>query len=205
MVKEFHEIVGAILILETPLSIISLSGLLGISKNMIHIRLSQLHAVLNIPDNEAMPVRLFHLSFRDFLLDPETREKTEFWVDKEEAHQRLTEKCLTVMQGCLKKNICDLAGEGAHRMAIGPEVISHYIPPQLQYSCRYWTQHLAQCKDPMIMIQEASLFLQEHFLHWAEVMCIVGYASEIIRGIEMLQSVLKVCFLKVFFFFFFCI
>lgn len=63
MIKDFHKIVGTILILETPLSIASLSELLAIPKAMVHIRLSRLHAVLHIPEDEAMPVRLFNLLF----------------------------------------------------------------------------------------------------------------------------------------------
>ena len=135
MVEDFHKIVGTILILETPLSIASLSRLLDIPKAMIHIRLSRLHAVLSIPKDEAMPVRLFHLSFRDFLLDLESRGKTGFWVDAGQTHQRLTERCLDIMQQRLRKNICSLANEGVHRMYISAEAIDHYIPLELQYCC----------------------------------------------------------------------
>ena len=46
----------------------------------------------------------------------------------------------------------------------------------------------------MMMMKKASFFLQEHFLHWAEVLCILGYASEIKGGIETLQSAFKVGF-----------
>jgi hypothetical protein len=82
LVQEFHQVVGAIVILQTPLSVISLSRLLDISERLVHLRLNPLHSLLNVPDNETLPVRLFHLSFSDFLLDPETRKKTPFWVDK---------------------------------------------------------------------------------------------------------------------------
>ncbi|OJJ81248.1 NACHT and WD repeat domain-containing protein [Aspergillus glaucus CBS 516.65] len=190
LVKEFQDVVGTIIILESPLSIISLSKLLGIPKGLINTRLNRLHSVLQIPDHETMPVRLFHLSFREFLLDTNTREKTPFWIDEKEMHQKIAVQCLTVMFRCLKKNMCNLESEGMQRTEIDRDSINRFIPPELQYSCRYWTQHLAQGKDPISKMDNAFLFLQEHFLHWAEVMCILGYASEIVQGIERLQSLI---------------
>lgn len=192
LVKEFQDVVGTIIILESPLSIISLSELLGISKGLINTRLNRLHSVLQIPDHETMPVRLFHLSFREFLLDTNTREKTPFWIDEKEMHQKIVVQCLTVMFRCLKKNMCNLESEGMQQTEIDRDSINRFIPPELQYSCRYWTQHLAQGKDPISKMDNAFSFLQEHFLHWAEVMCILGYASEIVQGIERLQSFIHV-------------
>jgi hypothetical protein len=148
LVKEFHEVVGTIIILQSPLSIISLSKILDVSKELIYARLSRLHSVLNIPDNEAMSVRLFHLSFREFLLDPEKRGKTEFWVDGKKTHQKITLKCLEVMQRSLKKDICNLLSDGTERTAIDTDSINLHLPSELRYSCRYWAQHLVQCEHP---------------------------------------------------------
>ncbi|KAI2841165.1 hypothetical protein CBS11350_6599 [Aspergillus niger] len=195
IVEEFREVVGTVVILESPLSVTSLSEILGIPKRVINIRLSRLHAVLNIPDDDAMPVGLFHLSFRDFLLDPETPEKTDFWINGAQTHQRLAMKCLHVMQRKLKKNICNLPCEGFERCDINTQSIgqpvSHYIPPELEYACRYWTLHLANCESPETVLQNIHAFLLEHFLHWAEVMCVLGYASEIVGDIQMLRSLIK--------------
>jgi len=62
--------VGAIVILADPLSTISLSNLLHTSKGDVDSSLGLLHSVLDIPTDESASVRLLHLSFRDFLLDP---------------------------------------------------------------------------------------------------------------------------------------
>ncbi|PWY70815.1 WD40 repeat-like protein [Aspergillus sclerotioniger CBS 115572] len=195
IIEEFHEIVGTIIILESPLSVISLSELLGISSSVINTRLNRLHAVLNIPDSNAMPVGLFHLSFRDFLLDPETREKTDFWIDGGRAQQKVVTQCLEVMQRKLRKNICNLPYEGFERMGISTETIGQsvgdYIPPELEYSCRYWTRHLAHSENSMSLMDNIYSFLQEHFLHWAEVMCVLGHASEIVEAIDTLRSLIK--------------
>jgi hypothetical protein len=79
LVQEFQHVVGAIVILESCLSVILLSRLLGLPERLIHLRLNSMHSVLSVSDYETLPVRLFHLSFRDFLIDPETREKNSLW------------------------------------------------------------------------------------------------------------------------------
>ncbi|KAL4868722.1 hypothetical protein BDV12DRAFT_185766 [Aspergillus spectabilis] len=189
LVQEVQEVVGIIILLESPLSVTSLSKLMGISMNSINTRLNSLHSVLSIPNDDTMPVRLFHLSFRDFLLDPNTRDKTLFWVDEKEMNQVLLTRCLSLMRMNLKKNMCSLRSYGTERRDIDPESISHYLLPELQYSCRYWTHHLAKSKDPPT--DQIYSFLQDHFLHWMEVMSILGFVSECLDALSILQSVVK--------------
>lgn len=82
------------MILEKPLSVFSLSRLPDVSERFIHTRLNSLHPVLTVPDDKTSSVRLFHLSFRDFILNPEIRKKTPFWVDEKARHCKLTKQCL---------------------------------------------------------------------------------------------------------------
>jgi hypothetical protein len=74
--SEFREIVGSIITLKSPLSIISLTHLLSIPKEDISCRLDLLHFVLSIPINENMSVRLLHFSFHDFLVNAQKRGKS---------------------------------------------------------------------------------------------------------------------------------
>ena len=46
LIQEFHEIVGVIVILESPLSVVALSKLIGLSEKQINITLSSFHSVL---------------------------------------------------------------------------------------------------------------------------------------------------------------
>jgi hypothetical protein len=69
LLEEFKEIVGVIIILATPLSISSLSRLIDREPDNVKCRLDRLHSVLSVPNDFDTPVRLLHLSFRDFLLD----------------------------------------------------------------------------------------------------------------------------------------
>ncbi|KAL2835372.1 putative wd40 protein [Aspergillus pseudoustus] len=188
LVQEVQEVIGTIILLESPLSVTSLSKLMEISTISIKARLSSLHSVLNIPIDKTLPVRLFYLSFRDFLLDPNTRDKTPFWVDKKEMNQNLLIRCLSVMRTNLKKNMCCLKSYGTERRDIDPKSIDHYLPPELQYSCRYWIHHLTQSKDLLSQVDNILAFLKEHFLHWMEVMSLLGSISEVVGDISNLQS-----------------
>lgn len=192
LVQEVREVVGTIILLESPLSVTSLSKLMGISTQLINVRLNSLHSVLYIPNNDMLPVRLFHQSFRDFLLDPSTRNKTPFWVDEKEMNQMLFTSCVSVMREYLKKNICSLKSYGIKRSDIDPKSINHHLLPELQYSCRYWTHHLIRSKDPMSQVNDILAFLKEHFLHWLESMSILRIISEAIIAVNSLLQLSKV-------------
>ena len=66
----FREVVGSIAILESPLSTASLTCLLRVPQDGIKCQLDFLYSVLSVPNSEDVPIRLLHLSFRVFLVDP---------------------------------------------------------------------------------------------------------------------------------------
>lgn len=195
LVQEFHLVVSSIVMLESPLSVMSLSRLLGVPERLIRLRLNPLQSVLSVPDHETLPVRLLHLSFRDFLLHPETREKTPFWVDKEDVHYRLTMQCLRMCQN-LRKNICGLPSDGTQRSGIHRQTIDRCLPPELQYACRYWAYHLVQCTDLNDIIHNAYVFVQKNFLHWMEAMSLLGHMSEVVGILNLLQTAILVSSLE---------
>ncbi len=73
-IQEFRNIVDSIVILFEPLFRASLAVLLGTSRTAIDRRLHTLHSVLRVPTDPKSPVRPFHLSFRDFLVDSEHKQ-----------------------------------------------------------------------------------------------------------------------------------
>ncbi|KAJ6084355.1 hypothetical protein N7486_011155 [Penicillium sp. IBT 16267x] len=190
LLNEFKEIVGVIVILETPLSIRSLSELVGREPDDIKCRLDQLHSVLSVPDDLNTPVRLLHLSFRDFLVDYRD-DKSEFWIDEKYTNQRLATQCIHIMQHSLHKNMCDLPSGGTKRKDISKDLIQRYIPPELKYACRYWVHHLVQCADLTQMTDQAFLFLRTHFLHWVEALSLLGLTSEVLGSLNDFQTVLS--------------
>ncbi|UKZ55218.1 hypothetical protein TrVGV298_009037 [Trichoderma virens] len=187
--EEVRKVVSVIVLLQNPLSMLSLSKLTGIPTRTIKSKLNSLHSVLNIPIDETTPVRLLHLSFRDFLLDHGTRKKTALWIDEKETHKKLTIQCIDQMLEGLKENICQLSDYDTEPGEIDPDTIAQCIPPELQYSCRYWVYHLERSQNPATLINDALLFLQKRLLHWIEAMSWLDFIPDVISAIKSLQSV----------------
>ncbi|MCJ1347056.1 hypothetical protein MMC31_005277, partial [Peltigera leucophlebia] len=193
-ISDFQNVVGSIVVLESPLSIASLASLLKTPEEDISCMLASLHSVLNIPVNKDMPVGLLHLSFRDFLLDTQKRNKNLFWVDEKETHERLASNCLELLSSpCgLRQNMCHLASPATLRSEIDHQMIDNSLPTEVQYACCYWVHHLVQSGSPIRDKDLVHAFLQKFFLYWLEAMSLMGKASESIRMIKSLLSLIDV-------------
>ncbi|PKK43608.1 hypothetical protein CI102_13522 [Trichoderma harzianum] len=183
-IQDVREVVSAVMLLENPLSITKLSVLMGIPTKAINSRLNSLHSVLNVPKDENKPIRLFHLSFRDFLLDHKTPAKTAIWIDKKATNQKLAIQCLNIMRTHLKKNLCNLPNYAVSSNNIPDETVSQHLSQPLEYSCRYWVEHLVQGQGP---VEDSQSFLEIHLLHWVEAMAILKCVPELIKALTYLQ------------------
>jgi hypothetical protein len=193
LAREFREIIGSIVILADPLPTSSLARLLGILEKDVNSRLRFLHSVLSIPSDRDFPVRLLHLSFRDFLLDSEKQGKSEFWfsVHETKTHDMIAIRCLELMRKCLKKDMCGLELPGKLRHEIDSKTLQDCLPPDVRYACQYWVHHLEQGGN-RIHDQDVHVFLQQHFLHWLEALSLMGKISQSIALTGTLQSLLAV-------------
>jgi hypothetical protein len=191
---DFREVVGSIAVLESPLSTTSLACLLQLSREEVRCQLDSLHAVLSVPNNEDTPVRLLHLSFREFLVDPQKREKSPFWVDDKRTHQKLASRCLELLSGSrgLCRDICRLSGAGVLRGEIDEQTVDGSLSSDLQYACRYWVDHLKQGGQGIADGDATHLFLQKHFLHWLEAMSLIRESSRCIELLSSLQALASV-------------
>ncbi|KAF5564667.1 heterokaryon incompatibility protein het-E-1 [Fusarium napiforme] len=141
IVKSFHSIVGAIVTLASPLAVNSLSLLLNISATKIDMKIKVLQSVLDVPKNPEAPVRILHLSFRDYLVDPDLQGTTDFWIDEKAMHRRLASRCLFIMDSMLRRNLCRLPFPGTSPSEIENQELLRFIPPELHYACHYWVHH----------------------------------------------------------------
>lgn len=194
LVEIFKDVVGAIVLLATPLSTKALAQLMEMDVVDIQVHVELLHSVLDIPTDVDEPVRILHLSFRDFLLTDATK-GNQFWIDEKMMHHNLTCQCLKIMQHeqhGLRRNICDLHDAGMQRREIDKYTIGTRMPPELQYACRYWAHHLLKSLHPADELIRASTFLKKHLLHWMEAMSLLDIVSEAVGIIHNLQSVMHV-------------
>jgi hypothetical protein len=193
-IREFQEVVGPIVLVATPLSVLSLSNLLELDSNHVDERLEQLHSVLHIPSSQHLPVRLLHLSFRDFLIDAQTRDKNPFWVDETKTHGVLFHQCLKLLNrpGTMREDICNAKRPGTRRADVIKQQVAYHIPADVDYACCYWVWHLEQSAMRISDDDQVHRFLKTHFLHWMEALSWLGRLSSIVEYISTLQSLVHV-------------
>ncbi|KAJ7722687.1 WD40-repeat-containing domain protein [Mycena metata] len=176
----FRKIVGAIILLQNPLSRSALADLLQHDEADLEGALAPLHSLLNIPSNRDQPIQIFHPSFRDFLLIEERCQDTRFTIPEGRTHAQLALYCLKIMVGHLKRNICSIDGSIVLNAEI-PDLESRlreHVSPALLYACQHWSDHLSQStKDTELqeeLAERMSEFASTKLLYWVEVLSLEG-------------------------------
>ncbi|KAI0126350.1 vegetative incompatibility protein HET-E-1 [Xylariales sp. AK1849] len=182
---QFRRVVGPIVLLANPLSLLSLTRLLDTTSSDILDVLDFLHSVLHIPSSLEQPIRLLHLSFRDFLVDPARRDDP-FWINEKETHNQLATQCLRIL-GTLKTDMCEVRAPGTFASSISSNEINTKLPSEIQYACRFWTYHLQASGRNKPDIDNVWDFLSSHFLQWLEALSWMGRFPESLRMIKDLQ------------------
>ncbi|KAE9566302.1 Vegetative incompatibility protein [Colletotrichum fructicola] len=185
---ELFDILGAVVLVANPLSQRAIAALLGIPIRRVPLRLRHLHAVLSVPRDSDTPVRLLHKSFSDFLLNPLSPSHYDYGVDAPRTHAMLAAQCIKLMKAGLRRDICDIRKPAMLRDEIDKEVMDTHIPADLQYACLYWVYHLQQCGGSLG--DDVCEFLNKHFLHWLEVLALLGNVRD---GVAAIKQLLKMC------------
>ncbi|TGZ80748.1 hypothetical protein EX30DRAFT_307236, partial [Ascodesmis nigricans] len=184
----YRRIIEVIILVPSPVSMDTLSRLIHLSKDTINDIIGDLHSVLDIPTDDAYPIRTLHLSFRDFLLSESRCQDTNLRIDEQQGHRSLLSECLKCMSDKLRENVCDLPYPGISSGDVKKEIIEKALPSELQYACRYWIYHLQRSGNEVYNDGNIEKFLQTHFLHWLEVLSLMGVVSEGIDAIRALES-----------------
>jgi len=193
--SHFRTVVGTVLLVLNPLSMTALSDLLKVSN--ISTTLRSLHSLLIVPESIEDPIRPFHKSFPDFLMDSSRCRDKQFFVEPAVHHAGVLLSCLNLMGERLKRNICNLDD-----YAVLSEVADlstrqkDHIGEALEYACRFWSKHLLEVpgNSPHIgKVQEAIVeFFTRHLLYWIEVLALTGNLGV---GIYAMNDVEKWCVL----------
>ena len=189
--KALRDNLGSIVLLSSPLSTGALARLLHKPKQDVDQTLEDLHAILDVPEDRARPLRLHHPSFRDFLLNKDRSGNSHFWVDEKQTHWALANNCIRLMSTSLKRDICGLRAPGVLATDIEIGIVEQCLPQEVQYACLYWVQHL-QCSGAQLYDNDVHQFLKEHFLHWVEALSLMGkmsYGAILVRTLESMLQV----------------
>lgn len=188
----FKRIFGAIVLVFEPLSMDPLCRLIDLPRITVNHVIGDLHSVLEIPDSDTRPIRILHLSFRDFILSERRCQDSRIRVDRAQVHHKLHMGCLRCMSQTLRKDICSLQLPGISLAEIGKGVVEKAIAPDVQYACRHWVSHLQQSGIMLCDNDNVHTFLLDHFLHWLEALSLMGVLPESIHAIRTLESIISV-------------
>jgi len=189
----FRRVVGAVLLVLNPLSITALSDLLRVSD--ISTTLRPLHSLLLVPDSTEDPVRAFHKSFPDFLMDPLRCRDKQFFVDPAVHHAEILLSCLELMRERLKKNICNL-DDHAYLSDIKDlsALCKAHIGDALKYACCFWTNHLLMIPGNITCIKQVEEGINQFFTtclpYWIEVLALTGNLG---AGVYAINDVERWC------------
>jgi hypothetical protein len=176
-VHDYKLVIGAIIAVKTPLSSSAIQSLhLEHPTLEVNEVLCPLSSVLTGFVNESHPIRIIHLSFRDFLTyRPQSSSVHEYFqVNEREHSQRLALLCLRVLNEDLTTDTPGtgyLTGLTAETESI-PPLEESQVTEVLWYACRFWTEHIIEVEGP---VSEAFLgplhqFLTQKLVLWMEVL-----------------------------------
>lgn len=189
-VEDFRCLLGSIILSFSFLSIRELEGLMFPDKlkngRFVQGILDSMHAVLDIPTDPNELIQIHHLSFRDFLLSSDRSRKSGFYMDEEEGHRVLFDRCLNLMSTRLQRNICNLTTGTLIQSC--SDASSKHISSQLRYACTNWIDH-ADCGN--VKLEDGGLlhqFLMGNMLYWLEVIVLL----DLWHGIQpLVESLIK--------------
>lgn len=192
--ESYHElrtVMGTIVVLCSPLSMVSISKLLQIPLSDVKSTLNNLQAIFNVSTELTQPIRLHHPTIRDFLINKQRCSDNAFWVDELETHRDLGDRCLFLMSTMLKPDICHLESPGAVLKDVSESRIEQYISPELEYACLYWAQHYQQSKLLLPDSHQVNDFFKKYLLCWLEVVHLLGKSAEVPGIIRLYYSLLR--------------
>ncbi|KAF9644124.1 hypothetical protein BDM02DRAFT_1069459 [Thelephora ganbajun] len=190
-----RSVLGAVVLAANPLSPSTIAALLGIDHEDVFLRLSSIHSLLILQEDADSPVRAFHKSFPDFIVDPTRCINERFHVSPPNHHPELMAGCLELMNQMLEKNMCNLPDGVANREVDDlRERTKRHLDPTLRYACRSWHRHLIDehtVHSPPIA-SALRLFLEKKFLFWLEALSVLGAAREAVDALEVAAKWLEV-------------
>ena len=189
--------IGAVVLVVNPLPPSAIAELIGLEPDEVILFLTLVQSLLALDDDFDQPVKSFHKSFPDFITDSSRCTDARFYISPRDLYLELAMNCLRMMNGGLEQDILSLPN-----CAFNSEVedlktrINNHISIALQYVCRYWHSHLTRTTgDVTDIVSYLRIFLEEKFLHWLEVVSVVGAVRGAIVGLEKLMTWLQeVCF-----------
>jgi hypothetical protein len=198
--NDFKYIVGFILFAKTPLSKRGLNSFLGLGDHLIgqpmvlldgsEVELTSSTSIINpltsiLQVGETI-VQITHPSLFDFFTTAGRCQDDRFYIDGLNQSRVLTDCCFRVMSKLLRRDICSINNPTKFNSDVLDldNRLQEHVPEHLRYACQFWSLHLADTVGDDKIYGKATEFLFEHFLHWLEVMSLLGKVDSVFPMLE---------------------
>ena len=192
-----RSVVGTMLLAANPLSPSTIATLLALDVADVFPLLSSARSLLILQEDIDSPVRPFHKSFPDFIIDKNRCTHQRFHISAPNHHSKLLLSCLDLMSRTLEKNICKLP-DGAANADVEDlkERTEQYINPALRYACRSWHTHLlrgrANSTNMLEITSALHHFLENKLLFWLEVLSVLDAVRNAVDALQAVGEWLEV-------------
>ena len=194
---EFQRMIGVLLTAAPyrPLCEETIAELAGVGPSLVKTWVDDLSSLLYRDETAHGVVRVRHISISDFFVSDGC--PCDYQVNMKDANVQLGISCLETMIRQLRFNICKLedsrlANADVHDLQ---SRIKDNVSDPLQYSSRYWSNHL--CSIPDSGYQGIFGSLKEFFeglypLFWIEVLSVMGMVTNGVPSLRRVMSWMKV-------------
>ena len=177
----YRKTIGSIVALKTPLSLSAINELHRYDATLrfeeVLRSLSSLFTGLGDSDR---PIRMIHVSFRDFVTARarSTQSYGQFYLDERTHSGRLALFCLRVLNDGLRDDIPGTGYLSRCKPEVKgiPEIAGEDISEALRYACRFWLQHVIDVDNPVpkLLVDSLRTFLSTRLVIWIEVLISKG-------------------------------
>jgi len=192
-----RSVLGAVILAENPLPPSTIAAFLDFDTEDILPLLSSFHSLLILQQDTNNPVRVFHKSFPDFLVNSTRCINPRFHISPPNHHSELVIGCLELMNRSLKKNMFGFPDGSTNDEACGlRERTDGNIDHGLRYACEWWHKHLVDTNTaPTHRVEITPVlhrFLEQKFIFWLEVLSILGTVRNAVDALEVARKWLEV-------------
>ncbi|KAI0062495.1 hypothetical protein BV25DRAFT_1991428 [Artomyces pyxidatus] len=199
-VAHLSSILGAIILIQEPLSFATFEKLLQLSsldQDVDHgntcnsdswKQIQAVAPILRLDAKQTSPISILHPSLKDFLTDC-TRCGDKYWIDQPKQHSQIASHCLKVMDKLLCFNICRMRDSTQLNKEIDDLImrVEKYIPLHLKYACQYFGEHIAKASVEMDLLSQIEQFIHKNMLNWIEVLSLCECLDAAVANIEALM------------------
>ena len=175
-----RSVLSIVVLATNPLSQSAITTLTDFRYDQVLRLLESIQSLLVLPENPNHPVKPFHKSFPDFIMDPTRCTNPQFYISPSYQTEFVL-CCLKIMDKLLKRNMCSIPDYTLNCEVedLPKRIEDSGIHGALEYACRSWHKHLTRAKHQTSDVVSALHdFLERKFIFWLEVLSILGVMGD---------------------------